>query len=243
MRMTHLIEFRDYSVYYKQKKNYVVAVDEVNFFIDEGEFVALIGASGCGKTTLLKGILGVCDHTTGAVYLNGVPVTEVLTSEGQVAYVSQEYSLYPTMTVYENIAFPLRIMHTPQEETDRRVRQIAELLELNYLLSRKPKQLSEGQHQRVAIARALIKKPRLLLLDEPFANLHPELRGRLQELMKKIHREWQVTILIVTHDMREALNLADRVVVMEDGAVVQISTPEEIWEMPKSEYMKGFFVS
>lgn len=241
--MSHLIEFNKFSVYYKQKKNYVVALDEVSFFLDEGEFLVLAGPSGCGKTTVLKSILGACENTTGEAYLDGNAIAPAPKGDGQIAYVSQEYSLYSTMTVYENIAFPLRMMHTSYEETDRRVRRIAGLLELDWLLSRKPRQLSEGQHQRVAIARALIKKPRLLLLDEPFASLHPELRGKMQEMVKKIHSEQRVTILLVTHDIREALGLADRIAVMDSGGIVQISTPAEILENPKSDLVKELFAS
>lgn len=239
--MAHVIEFKNFSAYYKQKKEYVVALDEVSFTVDEGEFLVLVGPSGCGKTTVLKSILGACEHTTGEVHLDGKPVLHTPKGEGQVAYVSQEYSLYPTMTVYENIAFPLRMMHTPYEETDQRVRKTAELLELDWLLSRKPRQLSEGQHQRVAIARALIKNPRLLLMDEPFANLHPELREKMQKLMKKIHGEQRTTVIFVTHDMKEALEVADRIVVMDRGEIEQISTPREIRENPKSDLMKELF--
>lgn len=241
--MAHLIEFKNFSVYYKQKKDYVVAVDEVTFEVEEGEFLVLAGPSGCGKTTILKSMMGVSEHTTGEVKFRGEDLSAVCKADSQMAYVSQEYSLYPTMTVYENIAFPLRMMHAPHEEIDKRVRKIAEELELDWLLSRKPKQLSEGQHQRVAIARALIKKPRILLFDEPFANLHPELRMKMRTLVKKIHIEQRVTAVLVTHDWIEAMELADRIVVMDAGAIVQIGTPYEIQRHPKSHLIRELFTN
>lgn len=236
--MPQLIEFKTYSVYYRQKKNYVVAVDEVSFGVKEGEFLVLAGPSGCGKTTILKSILGSCEHTSGELYFKGEKISPGQKKDSQIAYVSQEYSLYPTMTVYENIAFPLRMMHTPYEETDRRVRQIAQQVGLDWLLSRKPKQLSEGQHQRVAIARALIKKPRILLFDEPFANLHPEMRRQMRELVKQIHSEQRVTVILVTHDWAEAAELADRVVIMDNGGIVCIGTPAEIRQNSRSQLIK-----
>lgn len=239
--MPYLIEMKDFSVYYKQKKDYVVAVDAVSFAVEEGEFLVLAGPSGCGKTTILKSILGLCGNTTGEIYYRDGSLSSARKKDGEIAYVSQEYSLYPTMTVYENIAFPLRTMHTPQEETDRRVRQIAADLEMEWLLSRKPKQLSEGQHQRVAIARALVKNPRLLLFDEPFANLHPELRQKMRALVKKIHQEQQVTVLLVTHDWVEAMELADRIIVMDEGRIVQTGTPQEIQQHPQTNLIRELF--
>lgn len=238
--MAHLLEFKKYSAYYKQKKNYVVAVDEVTFFVEDGEFLVIVGPSGCGKTTLLKSIIGSSDLTSGEAFFNGEKLTTAKRNDKQIAYVAQDYSLYPTMTVFENIAFPLRMMHTPHDEVDRRVREIAKLLEVDWLLSRKPKQLSGGQHQRVAIARALIKKPRIILFDEPFANLHPDLRFQMRQLVKKIHEEQQVTFVFVTHDLSEAFSLADRVIVMKDGAIEQSGTPQEIMDNPKSDIVKEF---
>lgn len=238
--MAHLLEFKKFSAYYKQKKNYVVAVDEVTFYVEDGEFLVIVGPSGCGKTTLLKSILGLNATTSGEAFFNGQKLTASKKGEKQFAYVAQDYSLYPTMTVYENIAFPLRMMHTPYDEVDRRVREIAKLLEIDWLLSRKPKQLSGGQHQRVAIARALIKNPRIVLFDEPFANLHPDLRFQMRELVRKIHKEQRVTFVFVTHDLTEAFALADRMIVMKDGAIEQSGTPQEIMDNPKSDFVKEF---
>ena len=239
--MGNLLEFKKFSAYYKQKKDYVVAVDEVSFTVDEGEILVLVGPSGCGKTTLLKSMLGMCATTSGEAYFNGEIIKSAKKGDKQIAYVAQEYSLYPTMTVYENIAFPLRIMHTPIDELDKRVRAMAKLLEIDWLLSRKPKQLSGGQHQRVAIARALIKNPRIILFDEPFANLHPDLRFQMRELVKAIHKEQNVTVVFVTHDLSEAFALADRIIVMKDGAIEQLGTPKEIEDNPTSKFVKEFF--
>lgn len=239
--MGKLLEFKKFSAYYRQKKDYVVALDEITFSVEDGEFLVIVGASGCGKTTLLKCVLGMCAVTSGEAFFNGEKLTAVKKNDKQIAYVSQEYSLYPTMTVYENIAFPLRNMHTPIDELDKRVRKMAEMLEIDWLLSRKPKQLSGGQHQRVAIARALIKNPRIILFDEPFANLHLDLRLQMRELVKKIHKEQNVTVLFVTHDLPEAMGLADRIIVLKDGKIEQIGTPRELEENPQAEILKEFF--
>lgn len=239
--MGKLLEFKKFSAYYRQKKDYVVALDEITFSVEDGEFLVIVGASGCGKTTLLKCVLGMCAVTSGEAFFNGEKLTAVKKNDKQIAYVSQEYSLYPTMTVYENIAFPLRNMHTPIDELDKRVRKMAETLEIDWLLSLKPKQLSGGQHQRVAIARALIKKPRILLMDEPFANLHPDLRLQMRELIKKIHNEQRITVIFVTHDIAEAMGLADRIIVLKDGKIEQIGTPRELEENPQAEILKEFF--
>ena len=149
---------------------------------------------------------------------------------GNIGYVKQELSLYPHLTVYENIAFPLRTIHATQEEVDRRVKEIANLLEIEWLLTRKPKQLSGGQNQRVALARALIKNPVMVLFDEPFSNIDPTLRTQLRLLVKKVHNTFGCTILFVTHDLSDALSLADRVVILDNGSIVAIGTPQELTE-------------
>lgn len=224
-----LLRFKDYTVYYKLKKDeYLIALNKLNFSVESGEFLAVVGPSGCGKTTLIKSILGTNKLVEGDVYLNGKNLDDVNVGKENIAYVAQDYNLYPSMTVYENIAYPLKLMHTDMTELDKRVKEIAAKLGLSYLLTRKPKQLSGGQHQRVSIARALIKNPRLILFDEPFANLEPEMRIQLLEIIKGIHTEYKTTIIFVTHNLQEALYLADRILVMNKGKIERIGTKEEI---------------
>lgn len=214
------IEFVDFSAYYKLKKEYVVALDSISLSIEKGEFVTLLGPSGCGKTTLLKSILGQMELVRGSVFLDGKEVTQQLIRESNVAYVAQDHKLFPYQNVFENIAFPLRIAETEPEEVDRRVRMAAEKCGLaSQLLNRKPRQLSAGQQQRVALARALVKKPELLLLDEPFSHLDAPLREELRGLVASYHEETGATVLFVTHDEQEAYALGSRMLWMGDGRV------------------------
>lgn len=235
-----MIEFRNASCYYKVKQGYLAAVDEVSLTIPDGELLVIVGESGCGKTTLLRSVLGLCRDTSGEILVDGVPVGQVDMRDNLFAYVSQEYALYPRMSIYENIAYPLRNAQAPHEEVDRRVREIAQRLGLTYLLGRLPRQLSGGQHQRVAIARALIKNPQYILLDEPFSNVGPDLRESLRDMIRTIHREYAATILFVTHDMQEAFSLADRIAVMEEGKLVDVGTPMELRTEAKSELMRNY---
>lgn len=238
-----MIECKDFSAYYKVKTGYLAALDELNLTIRDGELLAIVGESGSGKTTFLKSVLNQCEHTSGEMLIDGTPVRQVDRQTNLFAYVSQEYILYPQMLIYENIAYPLRVMRTSQEEVDRRVREIARELGLEYLLNRKPRQLSGGQHQRVALARALIKHPRYLLLDEPFSNIDPSLHAQMRDLIRTIHRTYDATILFVTHDLAEAFALADQILVLEDGKKVQLSTPRELRANPQSELLRRFLQS
>ena len=179
---------------------------------------------------MLKCILGLCNYIGGQLLIDGVSTDNFQVQRGNIGYVKQEISLYPHLTVYENIAFPLRTIHTAQEEVDRRVKEIASLLEIEWLLTRKPKQLSGGQNQRVALARALVKNPVTVLFDEPFSNIDPALRTQLRLLVKKIHDAFGCTILFVTHDLADALSLADRVVILDNGSIVAVGTPQELME-------------
>lgn len=222
------ISFRNFSCYYKEKKTYIPALHEISMEIYPGEFFVIVGASGSGKTTLLKSILGLCEYVEGALFVDGIAVDDFDAKKSNIGYVSQEIALYPNLTVYENIAFPLRRMYTQQEEVDRRVKEIADRLGIGWLLTRLPKHLSGGQHQRVAIARALVKNPQLLLMDEPFSNLEPALRENLCSAVKKIHQEYGNTAVYVTHDLEEACLLADRILVLEDGRAKALGTPEEM---------------
>ena len=235
------IKLDDFSAYYKHKKVYAAAIDHLSLEIEKGEFFVVVGASGSGKSTLLKCILGLNRDIEGDLYIDGVSIDDINPKDANMAYVTQEVALYPHLTVYENIAFSLRLMHTPQDEVDRRVKEIARLVQVKWLLTRKPRQLSGGQQQRVAIARALVKYPQLLLFDEPFSNVDPSLRLELRQLVQTIHRQLGATTVFVTHDLTEAFFLADRIAVLEAGNVAQIGTPEQLRENPQAELLRAFF--
>lgn len=222
------IEFQNFSCFYKTKKEYVTALDHISLTVNRGELLVILGQSGSGKTTLLKCILGLCDYISGQLHIDGISIDDFRLKGSNIGYIRQELNLYPHMTVYDNIAFPLRMIHTPQTEVDRRVKEMAALLEIDWLLTRKPRQLSGGQLQRVAIARALIKNPVTVLFDEPFSSIDPSLRAELRQLVKKIHQAFGCTILFVTHDLTDALNLAERVVILEEGKIQAVGTPQKL---------------
>lgn len=222
------IEFQSFSCFYKNKKEYVTALDRISLSVSQGELLVVLGQSGSGKTTLLKCILGLCDYISGELFIDGIAIDSFRLKESNIGYIRQELNLYPHMTVYDNIAFPLRTIHTPQAEVDRRIKEIAMLLEIDWLLTRKPRQLSGGQLQRVAIARALIKNPVTVLFDEPFSSIDPKLRTEMRLLVKKIHKTYGCTMLFVTHDLTDALSLADRVVILEEGKIEAVGTPQEL---------------
>ena len=229
------LTFNDYSAFYKYKKQFYIALDKINLNIADGSLTVVVGPSGCGKTTLLKCIAGLHELTEGELLSDGENIEQLPLNARSVAYVAQEYSLYPQMTVYDNIAYSLKIMRTPYSEIKERVLEVAQELEIDWLLTRKPKQLSGGQQQRVAIARALVKKPRIILFDEPFANLEQSLRLKMQQLVKDIHERQKQTIVFVTHDLTEAFLLAEQMVVLKEGCIEQTGTPDEIENNPKSE--------
>ena len=224
------IEFNQFSCYYKCKKEYITALDEITVGISPGELFVVLGQSGSGKTTLLKSILGLCDYIQGSLTVDGVSIDDLKLSQSNIGYVRQEVGLYPHMTVYENIAFPLRTIHTSQDEVDRRVKELSSVLGIDWLLTRKPKQLSGGQHQRVAIARALIKNPAIVLFDEPFSNIDPKLRTELRQLTKMVHQLYKCTMVFVTHDLADAYALADRILILEQGKILAVGTPAELME-------------
>ena len=215
----------------------------IDFSLEEGQVLTIIGSSGSGKTTLLRSILGMTPTIEGELLIDGTPVDDYKVKENNIAFVRQEIALYPHLTVYENIAFPLRSMKTTQQEVDRRVKDVATLLDMGWLLTRKPWQLSGGQQQRVAIARALIKNPDIILLDEPFSNIEPEMRLQLRKLMQKIHAAYRSTIVFVTHDLSEAFFLADRILVLEEGRITDLGTPHELRDHAKSNLIKEFLQS
>lgn len=220
-----MIRLRNLSCYYKVKKGFAVAVDDVSLEVAAGEFLVIMGESGCGKTTLLRAILGLCDYMEGELLIDGQSVDTFCKRDNTIAYVSQNYVLYPHLTVYENIAYPLRSSRMKQEQIDLRVRKTAKAVGLDRLLTRMPKQLSGGQQQRIAIARALVKEPKILLFDEPFSNIDPVMRRELRELIHNICKEAGQTVLYVTHDPEEARALADRVVWMHEGRITHSELP------------------
>ena len=215
----------------------VVVLQKISAKIREGEFVVLLGPSGCGKTTLLRLIAGLEDPTLGEIRFDGVNVNALPPEERDVAMVFQNYSLYPHLTVFDNIAFPLRTAHMPREQLESVVVEMARLLDMEPWLNRLPSELSGGQLQRVAIARALVRKPQVFLLDEPFSNLDAPLRAELRRLVKHIHGQLGTTFIYVTHDHNEALSLGQRILVMRSGMVEQDGTPAEIYSKPCNSYV------
>lgn len=235
-----MIKCNDFSAFYVNKKEQFTALSKLNFSVDRGELFVVVGESGSGKTTLLKSILRMIPYVDGEMLVDGIPIDDLDIKTCNFAFVDQEVTLYPQKTVYENIAFPLLMNRTPYEEIDRRVKEIAEIMDIRWLLSRKPKQLSGGQHQRVGLARALIKKPDLVLLDEPFSNLDPEIRGQMRQLLRQVHLQYHTTILFVTHDLGEAFSLADRMMVLNNGKIEVIGSPTELIENPRSELLEVY---
>ena len=210
----------------------VVVLQHINLSIEDGEFVVLLGPSGCGKTTLLRIIAGLEEPTLGSVLFSGEDVTNLPPEERDIAMVFQNYSLYPHLSVFDNIAFTLRTQHMPREELNATVMEMGMLLGISECMDRLPSQLSGGQLQRVAIARALVRKPRVFLLDEPFSNLDAQLRASLRQLVRKIHDALGTTFIYVTHDQQEAVLLGQRIIVMRDGVILQDGTPAEIYNQP-----------
>jgi multiple sugar transport system ATP-binding protein len=218
-------------------------VHGINLDVADGEFVVLVGPSGCGKSTSLRMLAGLEDTSGGEILINDKVVNEVAPRDRDVAMVFQDYALYPHMTVFENMAFSLRYRKTPKAEITSRVMEAADILGLEPLLQRRPKQLSGGQRQRVAMGRAIVRKPQVFLFDEPLSNLDAKLRGSMRLEMKKLHRRLGVTTLYVTHDQIEAMTLADRVVVMNNGHIDQVGTPDEVYKSPKTLFVAGFIGS
>ncbi|ASJ15873.1 sugar ABC transporter ATP-binding protein [Thermococcus chitonophagus] len=216
------------------------ALDNVNLEIKDREFMALLGPSGSGKSTLLYTIAGIYKPTSGKVYFDDRDVTELPPKDRNVGLVFQNWALYPHMTVYKNIAFPLELRKVPREEIDKKVREVARMLHIDKLLDRYPWQLSGGQQQRVAIARALVKEPDVLLLDEPLSNLDALLRLEVRAELKRLQKELGITAVYVTHDQAEALAMADRIAVIKEGRILQVGTPDEVYYKPKYKFVGGF---
>ena len=218
----------------------VVAVDDFNLEIADKEFIVLVGPSGCGKSTTLRMIAGLEDITRGELYIDGKLVNDMPPKDRDIAMVFQNYALYPHMTVRQNLEFPLELRKVPKDEMNRMVEEAAEILGITPYLKRKPKALSGGQRQRVAIGRAIVRNPKVLLMDEPLSNLDAKLRNQMRAEIIKLRKRLDATFIYVTHDQTEAMTLGDRIVIMKDGEVQQIGTPQEVFNHPVNEFVAGF---
>ena len=218
----------------------VVAVQEFSLDIADKEFIVLVGPSGCGKSTTLRMVAGLEEISGGELYIDNQLMNDVEPKNRDIAMVFQSYALYPHMTVYENMAFPLKLRKTPKEEIDRRVKEAAEILDITQYLDRKPKALSGGQRQRVAIGRAIVREPKVLLMDEPLSNLDAKLRNQMRAEIIKLRQKIDTTFMYVTHDQTEAMTLGDRIVIMKDGFIQQIGTPQEVFDHPANLFVAGF---
>ncbi len=221
----------------------VTAVNEADFTIQDKEFVVLVGPSGCGKSTTLRMVAGLEDITSGELYIDGKLVNDVPPKDRDIAMVFQNYALYPHMTVYDNMAFGLKIRKFQKEEIKKRVDEAARILDIQQLLERKPKALSGGQRQRVAVGRAIVRHPKVFLFDEPLSNLDAKLRVQMRAEISSLHHRLQATLIYVTHDQVEAMTMGDKIVVMKDGLIQQIGAPLELYNKPINRFVAGFIGS
>ncbi|MBQ0066470.1 MAG: sn-glycerol-3-phosphate ABC transporter ATP-binding protein UgpC [Firmicutes bacterium] len=220
--------------------NKVTAVHDFNLHIEDKEFIVLVGPSGCGKSTSLRMVAGLEDISGGELYIDGKLVNDIAPKDRDIAMVFQNYALYPHMSVYDNMAFALKLKKTPKDEIDKKVREVAEILDITQYLERKPKALSGGQRQRVAIGRAMVRDPKVFLMDEPLSNLDAKLRNQMRAEIIKLRKRINTTFMYVTHDQTEAMTLGDRIVIMKDGYVNQIGTPQELFDSPVNIFVAGF---
>ena len=218
----------------------VVAVQQFSLDIKDKEFIVLVGPSGCGKSTTLRMVAGLEEITDGELLIDGKLVNDIPPKDRDIAMVFQNYALYPHMTVYENMAFSLKLKHVPKAEIDKKVREAAEILDITQYLNRKPKALSGGQRQRVAIGRAIVRAPKVMLMDEPLSNLDAKLRNEMRAEIIKLRKRIDTTFIYVTHDQTEAMTLGDRIVIMKDGYIQQIGTPQEVFNHPANLFVAGF---
>lgn len=221
----------------------VYAVKDINLTCEDKEFIVLVGPSGCGKSTTLRLIAGLEECSEGEIYIGDKLVNDIPPKDRDIAMVFQNYALYPHMTVYENMAFGLKLNKFPQHEIKQRVSEAADILSIRDLLQRKPKQLSGGQRQRVAVGRAIVRKPKVFLFDEPLSNLDAKLRVQMRAEISKIHTRLQATMIYVTHDQVEAMTMGDRIVVMKDGFIQQIADPITLYDQPSNKFVAGFMGS
>ncbi len=219
------------------------AVDNVNLEINNKEFVVLVGPSGCGKSTTLRMIAGLEEISDGQIYIDGKLVNDIPPKDRDIAMVFQNYALYPHMTVYDNMAFGLKLRNFSKDEIKERVNYAAKILEIEELLNKKPKHLSGGQRQRVAVGRAIVRKPKVFLFDEPLSNLDAKLRVQMRAEIKRLHQRIEATIIYVTHDQVEAMTMGDRIVVMKDGIIQQVDSPLNLYNNPANKFVAGFIGS
>lgn len=228
---------------YKKYAGGVVAVSDFNMDIEDKEFIILVGPSGCGKSTTLRMIAGLEEITEGEVFIDDKLVNDVAPKDRDIAMVFQNYALYPHMTVFENMAFGLKLRKTPKDEIKMRVEEAAKILDISHLLDRKPKALSGGQRQRVALGRAIVRKPKVFLLDEPLSNLDAKLRAQMRTELSKLHQNLQTTFIYVTHDQIEAMTMGTRIVVLKDGFIQQIASPHDLYDRPVNLFVATFIGS
>ena len=228
---------------YKRYAGGVTAVSDFTLDIDDKEFIILVGPSGCGKSTTLRMVAGLEEISEGELYIGGRLVNDVAPKDRDIAMVFQNYALYPHMTVFENMAFGLKLRKTPKDEIKKRVTEAAKILDIEHLLDRKPKALSGGQRQRVAMGRAIVRDPKVFLMDEPLSNLDAKLRVQMRTEISKLHERLGATIIYVTHDQTEAMTLGTRIVVMKDGVVQQVDTPQALYNTPCNLFVAGFIGS
>jgi len=227
------------KIYDNQKK----VINDVSLEIKDKEFLVLVGSSGCGKSTVLRMIAGLEEISEGKIYIGDRVVNNVHPKDRDISFVFQSYALYPHMSVYDNIAFPLKMRGYKKDEIDKKVKEAAEFLDLKELLDRKPKQLSGGQRQRVALGRAIVREPKVFLMDEPLSNLDAKLRSKTRAELKKLHEQLKTTFIYVTHDQTEALTLGDRIAVIDKGVIQQVDTPDVIYNSPANVFVGGFLGS
>ena len=228
---------------YKRYAGGVTAVSDFTLDIDDKEFIILVGPSGCGKSTTLRMVAGLEEISEGELYFGGRLVNDVAPKDRDIAMVFQNYALYPHMTVFENMAFGLKLRKTPKDEIKKRVTEAAKILDIEHLLDRKPKALSGGQRQRVAMGRAIVRNPKVFLMDEPLSNLDAKLRVAMRTEIKKLHNKLQTTFMYVTHDQTEAMTMGTRIVVMKDGVIQQVDTPANLYTKPDNVFVAGFIGS
>ena len=228
---------------YKVYPGDVTAVSDFTLDIEDKEFVVLVGPSGCGKSTTLRMVAGLEEITSGELYIGDKLVNDVAPKDRDIAMVFQNYALYPHMTVYDNMAFGLKLRKTPKDEIKRRVEAAAHILDITYLLNRKPKALSGGQRQRVALGRAIVREPTVFLMDEPLSNLDAKLRVAMRTEITKLHLRLQTTFIYVTHDQTEAMTMGSRICIMKDGFIQQVDTPQNNYDYPNNKFVAGFIGS
>ncbi|TDW13216.1 carbohydrate ABC transporter ATP-binding protein (CUT1 family) [Breznakia blatticola] len=234
------IELKNINKFYDKN---VHAVTDFNLEIRDKEFIVFVGPSGCGKSTTLRMIAGLEEISSGELYIDGVLENDRPSKDRDIAMVFQSYALYPHMSVYDNMAFGLKLKKTPKDEIDRRIKDAAQILEITDYLKRKPKQLSGGQRQRVALGRAIVRNAKVFLMDEPLSNLDAKLRVQMRSEIIQLHQKIKATTIYVTHDQTEAMTMATRLVIMKDGFIQQIGTPKEVYDHPKNQFVAGFIGS